>query len=626
VTYDPAVIDRRPRSMAHLFLARVAASPDEVAYYYPVDDAWQASTWSETHQLVEWLAAGLVATGVQPEECVALVADTRFEWILSDLAIMCAGAATTTIFPTSTDADVAHILDDCGARVVIAENVEQVQKLWRIRSRIRHVKRVILLEGEFPDDRVLSLESLLRLGERHLEESPDAVAGRLEGVRREGLATIMYTSGTTGTPKGVRLRHSSWTYEGTAIAAQGVLDENDLQLLSLPLSHSFGKVLLSTQLACGFPTAVDGRMDRVIDNLAVVRPTFMAAPPELLEKAHARIVASAEEEGGLKKRSFDQAFAVARRVRRHEAEGTRVPYVLARRHRLLDTLVFAGIRAVFGDRLRFMISGAAGLDQAIAEFFDLAGVTILEGYGLTESSGASFVSLPDDDRIDSVGQVFPGTEVEIAADGEILLSGPGVMDGYHNLPEETAAVLRHGWLHTGDVGELDERGRLRIIGRKKDLFKTAQGTYVAPGHLEGRLKAGCRYLSHAVVVGAGLPYCVAVVTLDPETVAEWAGRRGLGRASYDELVRLPEVLDLVVDGVERLNASVNPWEIIKRFVIADADLTIEAGELTPSMKVRRAVVEERYADRIRALYPAHSFVDQDYGRLADARLSGHLAG
>jgi long-chain acyl-CoA synthetase len=361
IAYDQAVIDRRPRSMAHLFLARVATSPDEVAYYYPVDDEWQASTWAQTHQLVQWLAAGLVALGVQPEERVALIADTRYEWILCDLAIMCAGAATTTIFPTTTDADVAHILDDSGARVVIAENVEQVQKLWRIRGRIRGVRRVIQLDGDFPDDRVLSLEGLLRLGERHLEDDPDAVAHRLDAVRREGLATIMYTSGTTGTPKGVRLRHSAWTYEGAAIAAQGILDENDLQLLWLPLSHSFGKVLLSTQLACGFPTAVDGRVDRIIDNLAVVRPTFMGAAPRIFEKAHARIVAMTEEEGGLKKKVFDQAFAVARRVRRYQAEGRRVPYLLARRHRMLDKLVFARIRARVGGRPRGFIKGGGGV-------------------------------------------------------------------------------------------------------------------------------------------------------------------------------------------------------------------------------------------------------------------------
>jgi long-chain acyl-CoA synthetase len=622
---DPDQILTRPASLAHLFRQRVASSRDAVAYLYPVGDEWRQATWDDTGDLVDALAAGLVAIGVGPEEPVAIMAGTRFEWILADLAIMCAGAATTTIYPTTVDRDVVHILNDCGARVVIAEDDEQVVKLWRILDEVPRLTRVVQLEGQYEKGSVITLEELVRIGRMELARLPHVVDERIDGIRRDQLATIMYTSGTTGTPKGVRLRHSSWTYEGAAIASYGILDEHDLQFLWLPLSHSFGKVLLSTQLACGFPTAIDGRVDRIIDNLPVVRPTFMGAAPRIFEKAYARITSMTQEEGGVKKLVFDQAFAVARRVKRYEAEGRRVPYLLRRRHALLDKLVFAKIRERFGGRLRFFISGAAALNTDIAEFFELAGVTILEGYGLTETSAGSFVSLPDLNRIGYVGQPFPGTEVDIAPDGEILISGPGVMDGYHNLPAETHLVLKYGWLYTGDIGELDAHGRLRITDRKKDFFKTAQGKYVAPTYVEGALKAACPYASNAVVIGSDRPYCVAVVALDPDAIAQWAQARHLPETSYDGLVRSAEVHDLVAGCIAKLNAKLNPWETIKKFVLADADFTVASGELTPSLKVKRNVVEQRYGDRIALLYPALDIPSFDLDHLTDAELSGDLA-
>jgi long-chain acyl-CoA synthetase len=623
---DPDPILTRPASLAHLFRERVASSREAVAYHYPVGDEWRQATWDDTGDLVTAMAAGLVAIGVSPEEPVAIMSGTRFEWILSDLAILCAGAATTTIYPSTVDRDVVHILNDCGARVVIAEDDEQVLKLWRILDQVPKLTRVIQLEGEFERGTVIPLGELVRIGRQELARRPRMVDDRIDGIGRDQLATIMYTSGTTGTPKGVRLRHSSWTYEGAAIASYGILDENDLQFLWLPLSHSFGKVLLSTQLACGFPTAVDGRVDRIIDNLPVVRPTFMGAAPRIFEKAYGRITAMTEEEGGVKKLVFDQAFAVARRVKKYESDGKRVPFLLRRRHALMDKLVFSKIRERFGGRLRFFISGAAALNTEIAEFFELAGVTILEGYGLTESSAGSCVSLPDLNRIGYVGPPFPGTEIAIAPDGEILIQGPGVMDGYHNLPAETHLVLKYGWLYTGDIGHLDAQGRLRITDRKKDFFKTAQGKYVAPTYVEGALKAACPYASNAVVVGSDRPYCVAVISLDPEAIAQWAQAHHVTGSTYDALVRTPEVHDLVAASIEKLNARLNPWETIKKFILADSDFTVESGELTPSLKVKRNVVEQRYGERIAQLYPTLDVPTFELDHLTDAELSGELAG
>ncbi|MGH3372537.1 MAG: AMP-dependent synthetase/ligase, partial [Nocardioidaceae bacterium] len=435
-----------------------------------------------------------------------------------------------------------------------------------------------------------------------LAKEPDVIEQRVEATKPDALATLIYTSGTTGRPKGVRLRHSSWTYEGEAIKVQGILDENDLQYLWLPMAHSFGKVLLSTQLACGFATAVDGRVEKIIENLAVVRPTFMGAAPRIFEKAHGRIITMQQTEGGLKEKIFNQAFKVGKEVRRLKLEGKPVPFLLAKQHALFDKLVFAKIRDRFGGRVRFFISGAAALNQEVAEWFHIAGILILEGYGLTETSAGSFVNHPDDYKFGTVGLVMPGSEVKIAEDGEVLIKGPGVMDGYHNLPEQTSETLQDGWLHTGDIGVVDDAGFLKITDRKKDLFKTSGGKYIAPSSIESQFKAVCPYASQFLVHGNDRNYCVALITLDPDAMAEWAKHNGMEGRSYQEIVSSQPVKDLVAGYVDTLNSRLNRWETIKKWILLDHDLTVESGELTPSMKVKRKVVEENHRDEIDALY------------------------
>ncbi len=605
VSTDTSFIENRPPSVAAQFRERVQKSPEREAYRYPAADGepWTTITWKETGERVERLAAGLLALGLEPEQRVGIAAGTRVEWIFADLAIMCAGGATTTVYPSTMAEDVAYIVADSECRVVFAEDATQLDKLKQHRTELPHLDKVVLFEGAGDGDWVLSLDDLATLGDEHLAASAEAVDRAVEAIGPDQLATLIYTSGTTGRPKGVRLKHSSWTYEGAAMEAQGILSEEDLQFLWLPMAHSFGKVLLSTQLACGFSTAVDGRVERIIENLAVVKPTFMGAAPRIFEKAHGRILTMQAAEGGAKEKIFNQAFAVGRKVDALKREGKSVPLPLKLQHALFDRLVFSKIRDRFGGRVRFFISGAAALNRDIAEWFHAAGILILEGYGLTETSAGSFVNHPDNYKFGTVGPVVGGSQVRLGENDEIQIKGPGVMDGYHNLPDQTAETLTEdGWLRTGDKGSLDDEGYLTITGRIKELFKTSGGKYIAPPAIEAKFKAVCPYASQFMVFGDERNYCVALVTLDPDAIVGWAEENGLGGKSYSEIVADPRTEQMVDGYVEDLNGQLNRWETIKKFKLLDHDLSVESGELTPSMKVKRNVVQTNHKDLIDGMY------------------------
>ena len=599
-----AIVADRAETVAQMFVDRVQASGSREAYRFPVGERWESRTWAEVGAHVERVGAGLLALGVQLGERVAIASGTRYEWIVADLAIMCAGAATTTVYPSTIADDVGYILSDSDSRVVFAEDAEQLAKLRSRRSELPAVQAVVLLDGsDDADDWVLSLDALEQRGADLLTGQPGAVTERMSALRGDDLATLIYTSGTTGRPKGVRLSHSCWTYEGAAVEALGILDIDDLQYLWLPLAHSFGKVLLSLQLAIGLPTAVDGRVDKIVENLAVVRPTWMGAAPRIFEKAYGRVVTMAHAEGGAKAKIFDWACGVGAKVSRLRRDGRRVPPQLAAQHAVADRLVFSKVRDRFGGRVKFFISGSAALSPTVAEWFHAAGILILEGYGLTETSAGSMVNRPESFKLGSVGLPFEGTEVKLADDGELLIRGPGVMQGYHHLERESAEVLvGDGWLATGDIADIDADGFVSITDRKKDLFKTSGGKYVAPSNIEGHFKALCPLASQMVVHGNGRNFCTAVITLDPDAVAEWASRHDQGGAPYESVVT-SEAMRGEIDGyVQRLNARLNRWEQVKKFVLLEHDLTIESGELTPSMKVKRRVVEDNYRDRLDELY------------------------
>nr|WP_152894477.1 AMP-dependent synthetase/ligase [Streptomyces adustus] len=612
------MIENRPPSVAGLFLDRVAATPDAEAYRYPVvaeagegPDDWKSLSWAQAAERVYAIAAGLIELGVQPEQRVALASSTRVEWILADLGILCAGAATTTVYPQTNADESAFILSDSESRVLIAEDAAQLAKAQEKRAELPELTHVVVIDpaGVESDDRVLTLAELERRGAAYLEKHPGLIKERVAAITKDQLATLIYTSGTTGRPKGVRLPHDNWSYMAKAIAGTGLIGFEDVQYLWLPLAHVFGKVLTSGQIEVGHVTAVDGRVDKIIENLPVVRPTYMAAVPRIFEKVYNGVAAKARAGGGAKYKIFQWAAEVSREYAKVTQDNFRrtgshaAPFGLAAKHKAADALVFAKIREAFGGNLRACISGSAALAPEIGYFFAGAGIHILEGYGLTESSAASFVNPGEAYRTGTVGKPLPGTEVRIADDGEILLRGPGIMQGYHGLPEKTAEVLEaDGWFHTGDIGELSADGYLKITDRKKDLIKTSGGKYIAPAEVEGQFKAVCPYVSNILVHGADRNFCTALIALDEPSILEWAKENGLADKPYADVVAAPATVAMVEGYVKQLNEGLQRWQTIKKFRLLPRDLDVEHGEITPSLKLKRPVVEREYKHLIDEMY------------------------
>ncbi|MFF7987418.1 AMP-dependent synthetase/ligase [Streptomyces sp. NPDC007901] len=612
------LIENRPPSVAALFLDRVAATPDAEAYRYPVPaasgqgpDDWKSLSWGQAAERVYAIAAGLIELGIQPEQRVALASSTRVEWILADLGILCAGAATTTVYPQTNAEESAFILSDSESRVLIAEDAAQVAKAVEKRAELPELTQVVVIDaaGVETGDWVITLAELEQRGAKYLEKHPELIKERVGAIAKDQLATLIYTSGTTGRPKGVRLPQDNWSYMAKAIAATGLISGEDVQYLWLPLAHVFGKVLTSGQIEVGHVTAVDGRVDKIIENLPVVQPTYMAAVPRIFEKVYNGVAAKARAGGGAKYKIFQWAAEVAREYAKVTQDNFRrtgaatAPFGLTAKHKVADGLVYSKLREAFGGRLRACVSGSAALAPEIGYFFAGAGVHILEGYGLTESSAASFVNPGEAYRTGTVGKPLPGCEVRIADDGEILLRGPGIMQGYHGLPEKTAEVLESdGWFHTGDIGELSPDGYLRITDRKKDLIKTSGGKYIAPAEVEGQFKAVCPYVSNILVHGADRNFCTALIALDEVAILEWAKENGLGGKSYADVVAAPATVEMVDGYVKELNTGLQKWQTIKKFRLLPRDLDVEHGEITPSLKLKRPVVEREYKHLIDEMY------------------------
>jgi long-chain acyl-CoA synthetase len=592
------------RSIPEIFLHRVTSTPDSDAFTSPKNGGWETISWADVGNRVRAISAGLLHHGLEAEQRCSILCGTRVEWILADLGILCGGGATTTIYPSNTAEECAYIIDDSNSAFVFAEDEEQVDKLLSVRDQMSTLKRVIVIDGESGHDGwVISLEQLEQEGSTRLAEHPSEFEEVARSVGPDQLATLIYTSGTTGRPKGVELTHQCWVFEGEAMDKIGIMSAADRQYLFLPLAHSFAKVLEVAILRIGIPTVIDGRIDTLVDNLGVVQPTFMGAVPRIFEKVYNKVVSGAHEAGGLKLRIFNWSIGVGARVSAIRQQGGEPSGLLAVKNAVADRLVFSKLRARFGGKIRFFISGGAPLSREIAEFFHACGILILEGYGLTESSAASFVNTPDAYKFGTVGQALPGVELKIAeADGEILIKSPGVMRGYANLPEASAEVLSDGWLHTGDIGELDAKGFLKITDRKKDLIKTSGGKYVAPQKLEGKLKTLSPYISQVLVHGNLRNFCSALITVNEDEIRRWAADNGMGSSSYAQITSDDRTKSMISQFVSELNRGLASYETIKMFALLPADFAQETGELTPTLKVKRKVVESKYKTVLDGFY------------------------
>ena len=557
------------RTTPELWRDAVRDAPDRPAYLEETADGWRPVTWDEAAERVSTLAQGLLARGVRRGDRVAVLSRTRLEWILLDWAVMAIGAVVVGLYPTSSAKECEYILDHCEAVLAFTEDEEQTRKLVSVRGSLPNLREII------PFDWLEKLESDGRLA-RHLKPEP---------VEEDDLATLIYTSGTTGRPKGCMLTHRNLVTAAIRVV-EGVHRPDDIVLLFLPLAHSYGRLAHQAATHRGATVALVADVARVPQALATLRPTVLPAVPRVYEKVHANALGEIERAGGLRSRIGLWALGVGARASRARRDGAPVGAVLALQQRLADRLVFAKVRERLGGRLRVGVSGAAPLSTDVMEFFHSLGVPVIEGYGLTETASSATVNEPDDFRIGTVGRPVEGAEIRLADDGEILIRSPSVFAGYYKDPEATAeALTEDGWFSTGDVGEIDEEGFLRITDRKKDLIITAGGKNIAPQNLENALKSS-RFVSQALVVGDRRPFVTALVTLDE---AE------LGRSGRD-----PQ--KLVQDLVDDVNRDRTRVEQIKRFVILPRDFSQEEGEVTPTLKLRRRVIHEHFADEIERLY------------------------
>ena len=586
-------VEARRRTVARAAATAAERFADRTAIRDFEDGEWRERTFAEVGALVDELALGLVALGVEPGDRISILANTRPEWTLASLAISRAGAVVVPIYPTNSPEECEWVAGNSEVRMTFCEDTGQAQKIAQVRDRLESLEHVIVIEPDGADD-ALSLDDLRAEGQ---DEDREELERRCSAVSPDDPYTIIYTSGTTGPPKGVVLTHGNCASVGWMVEEIGFVTDEDVSYLYLPLAHAFALTVQLASFDVGSSIVYfGGNPKQIVAELQAVRPTYFPSVPRIFEKVYAFATAAAEDPEQLR-----QAIEVGVRVREAERRGEDVPAELRAGYEKADAALYSNVRALFGGRIKQAVSGAAPISAEILRFFYACGVPVLEGWGMTETTGVGCVNRLDHIRFGTVGRALPGVEFKIAEDGEILTKGLNVFREYWRNPEATReAFTEDGWLRTGDLGSLDEDGFLSITGRKKDIIITAGGKNLTPANLENDLKQS-RWISQAVMYGDRRPFPVALITLDPEEMGPWARERGLPD-DIPSLVERDEVRELIQAELDRANAKYAKVEQIKKFVLLGHDFSQEAGELTPTLKIKRNVINDRYADRFAALY------------------------
>ncbi len=588
-------------SVHHMLQATVERHRERAAYRTILDASGriESVTWGEFDLEVRRVAKALIQLGVEPEDKVCILSYSCYRWVLVDVAVQSIASCAVGIYQSLLAKDCRHIIDHSDAVLVFAQDAQQVAKLREVREQIPRVRRVVVFEGDPEDDGwVMAFDRFLELGGAITQSAVDS---RIAAVTPDTLAAIVYTSGTTGVPKGAMLTHDNITFTAGSVLASAEIRPDDEALLFLPLAHIFARTCLFTALIAGNPLTFARSIESLSDDFRIARPNWFPSVPRVYEKVHSKIVSGAEAKGGLALAIFRWAVAVGDRVSDCLLAKRPIPALLGLQYRLATKLVFSKVHAALGGRVRWCISGGAPLNPSIGKFFHAAGVLILEGIGMTENTSFTNVNRVHDYRFGWVGPTGPGIEQKIADDGEVLYRGRNVMRGYYKMPKETAETLTpDGWQHTGDLGEIDDVGFLRITGRKKDIIVTAGGKNVAPVAIEGMM-ATSKYINQVCVVGDRRRYLTALVVIDPVNVADWARAEGITCSDPAELPAHPRVLGLIRGEIEARNRDLASFETLKDFRIVD-EFTIENDLLTPTMKVKRAQAIDRHRDLIEEMY------------------------